>query len=200
MLIELFRVGSSGESGKLDLSPGLRACRFSPWVDRDFGSVAALSEGSGCGKCKRVHERVASILPFSVSEKIADKPLQIRGLAMTTGLSRNFNLYTPEELEAFSGKLTDAPVYLEHVSVNNAVGKVTKTDWDGQNLLYEAENYDEDTAAKNRKGLIQHVYGGFGCICIHRLHHALPYFCNFESFLAIIATGEERNDFNANVS
>lgn len=119
-----------------------------------------MSEGSGCGKCKRVHERVASILPFSVAEKIADKPLQIRGLAMTTGLSRNFNLYTPEELAVFSGKLTDAPVYLEHVSVNNAVGKVTKTDWDGQNLLYEAEIYDEDTAAKIRKGLIQHVSVG----------------------------------------
>jgi hypothetical protein len=119
-----------------------------------------LAEGSGCGKCKRVHERVASILPFSVAEKIADKPLQIRGLAMTTGLSRNFNLYTPEELAVFSGKLTDAPVYLEHVSVNNAVGKVIKTDWDGQNLLYEAEIYDEDTAGKIRKGLIQHVSVG----------------------------------------
>jgi hypothetical protein len=40
------------------------------------------------------------------------------------------------------------------------VGKVTKTQWDGQNLLYEAEIYDEDTAAKIRKGLIRHVSVG----------------------------------------
>lgn len=119
-----------------------------------------MSEGSGCGKCKRVHERIASILPFSVSEKIADKPLRISGLAMTAGLSRNFNLYTTEELSGFAGKLQAAPVYLEHVSVNDSVGKVTKTEWDGQNLLYEAEIYDEETAAKIRKGMIRHVSVG----------------------------------------
>ena len=132
---------------------------FSPWVDR-LKLVVGLTEGLGCGKCKRVHERVASILPFSVAEKIADKPLRIQGLAMTTGLSRNFNLYTPEELSAFAEKLKDAPVYLEHVSVNDAVGKVTKTEWDGQNLLYTAEIYDEETAQKIRKGLIRHVSVG----------------------------------------
>lgn len=109
---------------------------------------------------KLVHEHVASILPFSVAEKIADKQLRIRGLAMTAGLSRNFNLYTSEELAAFAGKLQAAPVYLEHVSVNDAVGKVTKTEWDGQNLLYEAEIYDDETAAKIRKGLIRHVSVG----------------------------------------
>jgi hypothetical protein len=119
-----------------------------------------LTGNSGNGEGKLVHERVASILPFSVAEKIADKPLRIRGLAMTAGLSRNFNLYTPEELAAFAGKLQAAPVYLEHVSVNDAVGKVTKTEWDGQNLLYEAEIYDEDTAQKIRKGLIRHVSVG----------------------------------------
>lgn len=144
----------------LYLSPELRACRFPLWANQSFRSVVALTDGLGCGKCKRVHERVASILPFSVTEKIADKPLRIQGLAMTAGLSRNFNLYTPQELEAFSGKLTGAPVYLEHVSVNDAVGKVTKTDWDGQNLLYEAEIYDEETAQKIRKGLIRHVSVG----------------------------------------
>jgi hypothetical protein len=79
---------------------------------------------------------------------------------MTAGLSRNFNLYTSEELSGFAGKLQAAPVYLEHVSVNDSVGKVTKTEWDGQNLLYEAEIYDEETAAKIRKGLIRHVSVG----------------------------------------
>ena len=89
-----------------------------------------------------------------------NKPLRIQGLAMTTGMSRNFNIYTPEELKSFAGKLVDAPVYLEHVTAQDAVGKVTKTEWDGQNLLYVAEIYDEDTAAKIRTGLIRHVSVG----------------------------------------
>ena len=88
------------------------------------------------------------------------KPLRIQGLAMTSGMSRNFNIYTPEELQSFAGKLVDAPVYLEHVSAQDAVGKVTKTEWDGENLLYVAEIYDEDTAAKIRNGLIRHVSVG----------------------------------------
>ena len=105
-------------------------------------------------------EHVYAVLPFIITEKMADKPLRIRGLAMTTGMSRNFNIYTKEELQSFAGKLTDAPVYLEHVTTQDAVGKVTKTEWDGQNLLYEAEIYDEDTAAKIRTGLIRHVSVG----------------------------------------
>jgi hypothetical protein len=36
---------------------------------------------------------------------------------MTAGMSRNFNIYTPEELRAFSCKLMNAPVYIEHVAV-----------------------------------------------------------------------------------
>lgn len=50
-------------------------------------------------------------------------------------MSRNFNIYTSEELQSFAGKLVDAPVYLEHVTAQDAVGKVTKTEWDGQNPL-----------------------------------------------------------------
>ncbi|MGD6807592.1 MAG: hypothetical protein ACQCN4_11610 [Candidatus Bathyarchaeia archaeon] len=88
---------------------------------------------------------------------MSDSPLRIRGVAMCTGMSRNLNIYTSEELQAFSSKLTNAPVYIEHVAVPNAVGKVTKTDWDGHNLWYEAEIYDEMTAEKIRKGLVQHV-------------------------------------------
>jgi hypothetical protein len=79
---------------------------------------------------------------------------------MTAGMSRNLNIYTAEELQAFTGKLANAPVYIEHVSVPNAIGKVTKTDWDGHSLWYEAEIYDDPTAEKIRKGLIQHVSVG----------------------------------------
>jgi hypothetical protein len=107
-----------------------------------------------------VKEHVSAILPFKILEKIIDKPLCIKGIAMTAGMSRNFNIYTPEELQAFAQKLVSAPVYIEHVAVPNAVGKVTKTEWDGANLWYEAEIYDEDVAEKIRKGLIQHVSVG----------------------------------------
>jgi hypothetical protein len=116
--------------------------------------------GKKCEGCKHAVEHLSAVLPFSVLEKMADKPLKIRGVAMTAGMSRNFNIYTPEELNAFSSKLVNAPVYIEHVSVDNAIGKVTKTDWDGHNLFYEAEIYDESIAEKIRKGIVQHVSVG----------------------------------------
>jgi hypothetical protein len=105
-------------------------------------------------------EHIYALLPFAIAEKIVEKPLRVRGVAMTTGMSRNLNIYTAEELQAFAAKLASAPVYVEHVAVPNAVGKVTKTEWDGQRLWYEAEIYDEETAEKIRKGLIQHVSVG----------------------------------------
>jgi hypothetical protein len=46
------------------------------------------------------------------------------------------------------------------VTTANAVGKVAKTEWDGQRLWYDAEIYDEETAEKIRKGLIRHVSVG----------------------------------------
>jgi len=107
-----------------------------------------------------VKEHFSVILPFQVLEKIVDKPLRIRGIAITSGMSRNFNVYTPEELQNFANKLVSAPIYVEHVAVPNAIGKVVKTDWDGQNLWYEAEVYDDEVAEKIRKGLIQHVSVG----------------------------------------
>ena len=114
----------------------------------------------GCSSCKRVKEHVTTILPFQVLEKIVDKPLRIRGVAMTAGMSRNFNIYTPEELAGFASKLVGAPVYIEHVSVDAAGGKVTDAGWDGRALWYEAEIYESETAEKIRKGLVQHVSVG----------------------------------------
>jgi len=109
---------------------------------------------------KRANEHFSAVLPFSVLEKMTDKPLRIRGVAMTAGISRNFNIYTPEELQAFATKLANSPVYIEHVSVENAIGKVTKTEWDGHALWYEAEIYESEMADKIRKGLVQHVSVG----------------------------------------
>ena len=115
-----------------------------------------------CNGCKHVREHVASLLPFKVLESIADKPLRIGGVAMASGLSRNFNVYTPEELGIFAEKLVNAPVYIEHVAVETASGKVTKCTYDAatRSLLYEAEIYDQAIADKIRNGLIQHVSVG----------------------------------------
>lgn len=120
-------------------------------------------------------EHYSAVLPFKVLEKIVDKPLRIRGVAMAAGMSRNFNVYTSEELQAFTGKLVDAPVYIEHVAVPNAVGKVTKTDWDGYNLWYEAEIYDDQTADKIRKGMIQHVSVGADYEAIDVVNGKVPH-------------------------
>ncbi len=122
-----------------------------------------------------VKEHVSAILPFKVLEKIAEKPLRIRGVAMATGMSRNFNIYKPEELQSFADKLVSAPVYVEHVAVPNAVGKIAGTEWDGQNLWYEAEIYDEETVEKIRKGLIRHVSVGADYETIDVLDGKIPH-------------------------
>ncbi|NWG10250.1 hypothetical protein HXY33_00625 [Candidatus Bathyarchaeota archaeon] len=103
------------------------------------------------------YEHFSVLLPFKVLEKIIDKPLRIQGVAVIACMSRNFSIYTPEELQSFANKLVSAPVYVEHVAVPNAVGKIVKTEWDGQSLWYEAEIYDDETAEKIRKGVIKHV-------------------------------------------
>ncbi|MEM3566284.1 MAG: hypothetical protein QXK18_05375 [Candidatus Bathyarchaeia archaeon] len=105
----------------------------------------------------RRKEHFFAVLPFKVLEKVVDKPLRIRGIALTAGMSRNLNVYLPDELEAFASRLVSAPVYVEHVAAANAVGKVVDAHWDGQNLWYEAEIYDDEIAEKIRKGLIRHV-------------------------------------------
>ncbi|MEM3011510.1 MAG: hypothetical protein QXE76_06840 [Candidatus Bathyarchaeia archaeon] len=109
------------------------------------------------GKHNPNSERFCCLMP--IMEKIVDKPLRISGVAITAGISRNFNIYLEEELIQFAPKLVGAPVYLEHVSASNAVGKVTNAHWDQKMkaVWYEAEIYDEETAEKIRKGLIQHV-------------------------------------------
>jgi hypothetical protein len=116
-----------------------------------------------CKDCKgKVREHVASLLPFKVIEAVVDKPLRISGVAIAAGMSRNFNVYTSEELQAFAPLLVGAPVYIEHVAVDSAAGKVTKCTYDASSrcLLYEAEIYDPVIADKIRLGLIQHVSVG----------------------------------------
>ena len=116
-----------------------------------------------CRDCKgKIREHVASLLPFKVLEAASGKPLRISGVAMAAGMSRNFNVYTTEELQSFAPALVGAPVYIEHVAVDSAAGKVTKCTYDPTSrcLLYEAEIYDPVIADKIRNGLIQHVSVG----------------------------------------
>ena len=139
-------------------------------------------------------EHVYAVLPFTISERMLGKPLRIRGVAMTAGLSRNFNIYTPEELKTFADKLVNAPVYLEHVTATDAVGKVAKTDWDGQRLWYEAEVYDEETAEKIRKGLIRHVSVGADYEAVEIVDGKIPHgLCNAEMSLVAVPGIPEAN-------
>ena len=153
--------GSSEETSKTETAEGYpeKTCRKALGVFYATCKEKGLDYTQPMPK-EKVREHVQAILPFKVLEKIVDKPLRIRGIAMTAGMSRNFNIYTPEELQNFANKLVSAPVYVEHVAVPNACGKVTKTEWDGQNLWYEAEIFEGDVADKIRKGLIQHVSVG----------------------------------------
>ena len=118
-----------------------------------------------------------AVFPFTVLEKVVDKPLRIKGVAIKAGVSRNLNIYTPEELECFTQKLAGSPVYVEHVAVPNAVGKVVRAWWDPQSqaVLYEAEIYDEEIAEKIRKGLIQHVSVGADYETIDILDGKVPH-------------------------
>ena len=87
-------------------------------------------------------------------------------------MSRNFNIYTPEELEAFASRLVGAPVYIEHVSVESAIGKVTKTEWDGHALWYEAEIYESEIADVREKLIVSaFALGGFREECFTKLQY-----------------------------
>src|SRR3972149_2406353 len=139
-------------------------------------------------------EHVYAVLPFIIAEKIMEKPLRIRGVAMTAGMSRNFNIYTPEELQTFAGKLVDAPVYVEHVTTTNSVGKVAKTEWDGQRLWYEAEIYDDEIAEKIRNGLIRHVSVGADYETLDIVDGKIPHgLCNAEVSLVAVPGISETN-------
>jgi hypothetical protein len=139
-------------------------------------------------------EHVYAVLAFTITEKIMEKPLRIRGVAMTAGMSRNFNIYTPDELQAFAVKLVEVPVYIEHVTTQNSVGKVVKTEWDGQRLWYEAEIYDDEMAAKIRKGLIKHVSVGADYERIDIVDGKIPHgLCNAEISLVAVPGISETN-------
>jgi len=87
------------------------------------------------------------------------KPLLIKGYAIHAGTTRNWNLYLEDELKNAADSLIGCPIYLEHVSVGSAVGKVLSAGWDPEKraIWFVAEIYDDDVADKIRAGIIKHV-------------------------------------------
>lgn len=112
-----------------------------------------------------------------ILERMMEKPLRIRGVALTAGISRNLNIYLEKELEDFAEKLVGAPVYLEHVSALNAIGKVVNAEWnrEARAVFYEAEIYDEEVADKIRKGLIRHVSVAADYQRVDRINGKIPH-------------------------
>jgi hypothetical protein len=107
------------------------------------------------------HEHVNVFSNLRIVESLLEKPLRVKGLAISVGMSRNQAIYTAEELKSFAKKLLGAPIYIEHVRADAAIGKVTDVSWDGRNLWFEGEIFDEDWAAKIKAGLIKHVSVGY---------------------------------------
>jgi len=90
----------------------------------------------------------------------ANGSLRIKGVLAPARVSRNNRLYLPEELKKMAEELDggEVPVYWEHVSARNAVGRA-RIRWDDVNkvLRYEAEIFDEEAAEKIRSGVVKHV-------------------------------------------
>ncbi len=103
------------------------------------------------------------VIGFSMSIEVlgwANGILRIKGILTSARVSRNDRLYLPEELRRMVEELNgrEVPVYWEHVSAQNAIGKA-RVYWDEVNkaIRYEAEIFDEEAAEKIRSGLVKHV-------------------------------------------
>ena len=126
---------------------------------KDKASAYAICTAAFQKAGKPIWEKTRILATNPIKEKIVEKPLKIRGVAIRAGESRNRNIYLPEELKKAAAKLVGAPVYIEHVYASNAIGKVTSANWDDRinGIVYEAEIYDDEIQKKIRKGLIKHV-------------------------------------------
>ena len=126
---------------------------------KDKASAYAICTAAFQKAGKPIWEKTRILATNPIKEKIVEKPLKIRGVAIRAGESRNRNIYLPEELKKAAAKLVGAPVYIEHVYASNAIGKVTSANWDDKinGIVYEAEIYDDEIQEKIRKGLIKHV-------------------------------------------
>ena len=97
---------------------------------KDKASAYAICTAAFQKAGKPIWERTKILATNPIREKIVEKPLRIRGVAIKAGQSRNYNIYLSEELKKAAAKLVGAPVYIEHVYATNAIGKVTDASWD----------------------------------------------------------------------
>jgi len=89
---------------------------------------------------------------------VSKENVKIRGVLAIPRVSLNGYLYLPEELENAVKKANEVPIYLEHVSANNAVG-VAKLIWNPEKMRveFEGEVFDEEVEKAIRAGAIKHV-------------------------------------------
>lgn len=95
--------------------------------------------------------------PFKVTESLAGKPTKITGIAMKVGRSRNDVPWDESKVKEMGKALIGAPIYGEHISVFDSIGKVSDAWYQRPFLYYEGEVWDEDFGDKIRRGLIRHV-------------------------------------------
>ncbi|RLI17269.1 hypothetical protein DRO54_11780, partial [Candidatus Bathyarchaeota archaeon] len=126
---------------------------------KDKASAYAICTAAFQKAGKPIWEKTRILATNPIKEKIVDKPLRIRGIAIKAGESKNRILYILEGLKKAATKLVGAPVYIEHVYASNAIGTVINANWDDEvnGIVYEAEIYDDEVQEKIRKGLIKHV-------------------------------------------
>ena len=129
---------------------------------------------------------------FTIVERITlAKPLRIRGTAIKAGVSRNWRLYLTDELRAAAKSLEGKPIYIEHVSAENAIGKVVKAWWDEdeQAIKFEGEIYDDEIADKIRLGLIQHVSIAADYEVLEPFDGVIPYGLKFRELSLVAVPG-----------
>jgi hypothetical protein len=172
---------------------------FGKWRDFDSCVKDFVADGYNeetarriCGKLQSELEKASEFRWTEVFEKTQLKPqLKIRGVAIKAGMSRNWNVWLEEELKAAAQSLIGQPIYLEHVDVANAVGKVTGAWWDPEQkaILYEGEIYDDEVANKIRAGLIQHVSIGADYEVLEPVDGQIPRGLQFRELSLVAAPG-----------
>lgn len=138
--------------------------KYHKWLNEhscdDTISMDANHQKGKCktGECLRKVHTQFPYYPIEIRESmVAGKPLKIAGIAAKVGLSRNSNEWTPEAVKDLGKALKGASIYGEHISVFDAIGKVTDTWFKNPYLYYEGEIYEKDFIEKINTGIIKHV-------------------------------------------
>lgn len=118
--------------------------------------------------------RISIIAP--VKEKLLSEPRKVSGILALPGWSRNRNLWLPEEIEQLQAAFVHAPIYYEHIDSRNVVGQTDFVAFDPELglLAYYGGIFDEDTADKIDKGLINFVSLGVNYTRLDQVNGVIP--------------------------